>query len=56
MVAASQREYKELEMAVEKADVSGFSRRKAQSRERGMLRGLGIAYVIERAAWGGVPP
>ena len=39
-----------LDMAVEKSDVSGFAQRKAQSRERGMLRGLGIAYVIERAA------
>ncbi len=39
-----------LDMAVDKADLSGFVRRKQQSRERGLLRGLGIAYVIERAA------
>jgi carbon-monoxide dehydrogenase large subunit len=37
-------------MAVEKSDLSGFEQRKAQSRQRGKLRGLGIAYVIERAA------
>ena len=39
-----------LDMAIDKADLSGFARRKQQSRDRGMLRGLGIAYVIERAA------
>jgi carbon-monoxide dehydrogenase large subunit len=36
----------------ELADLSGFPARRAESRRAGMLRGLGLAYYIERAAGG----
>jgi carbon-monoxide dehydrogenase large subunit len=38
------------DMAIDASDTAGFTARKAQSRKRGMLRGIGVAYVIERAA------
>ncbi|MGE0423931.1 MAG: xanthine dehydrogenase family protein molybdopterin-binding subunit [Reyranellaceae bacterium] len=41
---------KNLDMALELADVAGFEKRKAQSKQRGMLRGLGIVNAIEQAA------
>src|SRR5438067_5964268 len=44
---------KNLEMARELADVAGFERRRAESRARGKLRGLGLSNTIERAAAGG---
>src|SRR5438105_5976140 len=39
-----------LDMALELADADGFASRRAQSRQRGKLRGFGIANTIERAA------
>jgi len=36
--------------ALEAADFDGFSRRRAQAKSRGKLRGIGIANAIERAA------
>ncbi|MBL8675694.1 MAG: xanthine dehydrogenase family protein, partial [Rhodospirillales bacterium] len=39
-----------LDMALKLADVDGFAARQAQSRARGMLRGLGIVNAIEQAA------
>ncbi|MBX3497930.1 MAG: xanthine dehydrogenase family protein molybdopterin-binding subunit [Alphaproteobacteria bacterium] len=39
-----------LDMALKLADVPGFEARKAQSKKRGMLRGLGIVNAIEQAA------
>jgi carbon-monoxide dehydrogenase large subunit len=44
---------KNLDMALEFADVAGFERRRAESRVRGKLRGLGLSNTIERAAAGG---
>jgi aerobic carbon-monoxide dehydrogenase large subunit len=44
---------KNLDMALELADVAGFERRRAESRARGKLRGLGLSNTIERAAAGG---
>ena len=36
-----------LDEAAKRADVAGFAARKAESAERGKLRGLGIAYYVE---------
>lgn len=36
-----------LDMALERADVAGFAARREQSKARGILRGLGIAYYVE---------
>ena len=44
---------KNLDLALELADTAGFERRRAQSRSRGKLRGLGLSNTIERAAAGG---
>ncbi|MGA9082530.1 MAG: xanthine dehydrogenase family protein molybdopterin-binding subunit [Pseudolabrys sp.] len=41
---------KNMDMALELADVKGFKKRREESRERGKLRGLGISNTIERAA------
>ena len=41
---------KNMDMALELADVKGFKRRREESRKRGKLRGLGISNTIERAA------
>jgi aerobic carbon-monoxide dehydrogenase large subunit len=40
---------KTLDIGLALADVPGFAKRRAQSRKRGKLRGLGISYSIERA-------
>ena len=37
-------------MALKIADVDGFEKRKAESKKRGKLRGLGMSNTIERAA------
>ena len=44
---------KSMNMALELADFAGFERRRAQARERGKLRGIGLSNTIERAAAGG---
>jgi carbon-monoxide dehydrogenase large subunit len=44
---------KNLDLALELADTAGFERRRAESRARGKLRGLGLSNTIERAAAGG---
>ena len=41
---------KNLDMAIKLADVAGFEARKAESKKRGRLRGLGIINAIEQAA------
>ncbi|MDB5406187.1 MAG: carbon monoxide dehydrogenase [Rhodospirillales bacterium] len=41
---------KTMGMALEMADYRGFEARRAAARQRGRLRGIGLAYVIERAA------
>src|ERR1019366_7764630 len=41
---------KNMDMALDLADVKGFKARKAQARKRGKLLGLGISNTIERAA------
>ncbi len=38
-----------LDEGMQRADVSGFAKRRAESHKRGKLRGLGISYSIERA-------
>jgi len=38
-----------LDEGMQRADVAGFSRRRADSHKHGKLRGLGISYSIERA-------
>ncbi len=40
---------KNLDMALKLADFSGFEARRAEARERGKLRGIGISNTIERA-------
>ena len=40
---------KTLDLGLQLADVSGFAKRRAESRKQGKLRGLGISYSIERA-------
>jgi carbon-monoxide dehydrogenase large subunit len=44
---------KNLDLAVELADIPGFEARRAEARARGKLRGLGLSNTIERAAAGG---
>jgi aerobic carbon-monoxide dehydrogenase large subunit len=39
-----------LDLALELADFSGFARRLAESKARGKLRGIGVSNTIERAA------
>src|SRR5688500_12632656 len=39
-----------LNKAIEKADVNGFGKRKAESKARGRLRGLGIGSYLEATA------
>ena len=39
-----------LDLALEMADFAGFERRRAQSKSRGRLRGIGVSNTIERAA------
>jgi aerobic carbon-monoxide dehydrogenase large subunit len=41
---------KGMDMALQLADVAGFSKRRAESKKRGRLRGLGMSNTIERAA------
>ena len=41
---------KNMDMALKLADVAGFAARKAESKKRGRLRGLGIVNAIEQAA------
>ncbi|MCW5735024.1 MAG: xanthine dehydrogenase family protein molybdopterin-binding subunit [Enhydrobacter sp.] len=41
---------KNLDMALKLADVAGYEARKAESKKRGRLRGLGIVNAIEQAA------
>jgi carbon-monoxide dehydrogenase large subunit len=41
---------KNLDMALKAADAKGFETRRAQSRERGKLRGIGFSNTIERSA------
>ncbi len=40
------------DMALERADAAGFPERRRRSQARGELRGLGVAYYIERCASG----
>ena len=44
---------KNMDLALELADIKGFKRRREESRKRGKLRGIGISNTIERAAAGG---
>jgi aerobic carbon-monoxide dehydrogenase large subunit len=44
---------KNMDMALALADTAGFEKRKAESKKRGKLRGLGVAQSIERAAGAG---
>jgi carbon-monoxide dehydrogenase large subunit len=44
---------KNMDMVLELGDAKGFEKRRAESKKRGMLRGLGIAQSIERAAGAG---
>ncbi|MFI4948750.1 MAG: xanthine dehydrogenase family protein molybdopterin-binding subunit [Alphaproteobacteria bacterium] len=44
---------KNLELALDFADVAGFEQRRAEARARGKLRGIGLSNTIERAAAGG---
>ena len=41
---------KGMDLALKLADVAGFAKRKAESKNRGKLRGLGMSNTIERAA------
>ena len=41
---------KGMDMALKLADVAGFKKRRAESKKRGKLRGLGMSNTIERAA------
>jgi carbon-monoxide dehydrogenase large subunit len=41
---------KGMDMALQMADAAGFAKRRAESRKRGKLRGLGISNTIEKAA------
>ena len=45
---------KNMNLAMELADVKGFKARKAESHKRGKLRGLGMSNTIERAAPAGL--
>ncbi len=44
---------KNMDLALELADVAGFEQRRVESRARGKLRGIGLSNTIERAAAGG---
>jgi aerobic carbon-monoxide dehydrogenase large subunit len=44
---------KNMDLALELADVKGFKRRREESRKHGRLRGFGMSNTIERAAAGG---
>jgi aerobic carbon-monoxide dehydrogenase large subunit len=44
---------KNMNLALELADVAGFEQRQAESRAGGKLRGIGLSNTIERAAAGG---
>ena len=44
---------KNMDLALELADIKGFKQRKAEARKRGKLRGIGMSNTIERAAAGG---
>src|SRR4029079_2085038 len=44
---------KNMEMALDTADLAGFEARRTASRARGRLRGIGCSNTIERAAAGG---
>jgi len=44
---------KNMDMALALADTAGYEKRKAESKKRGKLRGLGVAQSIERAAGAG---
>ena len=44
---------KNMDLALELAEVKGFKQRRDESRKRGKLRGFGISNTIERAAAGG---
>ncbi|MBM3516008.1 MAG: xanthine dehydrogenase family protein molybdopterin-binding subunit, partial [Alphaproteobacteria bacterium] len=41
-----------MEQAHRRADVAGFESRRAESRKRGKLRGLGVSYYVEACAGG----
>ena len=41
---------KNMDMALKLADAAGFEKRRAESKKRGKLRGLGMSNTIERAA------
>jgi carbon-monoxide dehydrogenase large subunit len=41
---------KGMDMALQMADAAGFEKRRAEARQRGKLRGLGISNTIEKAA------
>src|SRR5262249_15450051 len=43
-----------MDIALKLADVAGFPKRKAESKKRGLLRGLGMSNTIERAAAAGL--
>src|ERR1700726_501830 len=45
---------KNMDMALDAADKAGFEARRAQSRQRGKLRGLGFSNTIERSAAAGL--
>jgi aerobic carbon-monoxide dehydrogenase large subunit len=45
---------KNMDMALKLAEADGFEKRRAESRKRGKLRGIGISNSIERAAGAGV--
>lgn len=44
---------KNMDLALELADIKGFKQRQAEARKRGKLRGIGMSNTIERAAAGG---
>jgi aerobic carbon-monoxide dehydrogenase large subunit len=44
---------KGMDLALKLGDVAGFEKRRAESRKRGKLRGLGLSNTIERAAAAG---
>src|SRR5262249_50004158 len=44
---------KNLDMALQLADVTGFEARRNEAKARGRLRGIGLSNTIERAAAGG---
>ncbi|MGB7260006.1 MAG: xanthine dehydrogenase family protein molybdopterin-binding subunit [Pseudolabrys sp.] len=41
---------KNMDLALELADIAGFEKRREESRKRGKLRGIGLSNTIERAA------